>query len=74
MSRVAIILIVGSVFIVTLTQALARQVAASGTVNAPEVFLAFGLLYCTKKIYISWLGAPRPEPVEDENDDQHNEK
>ncbi|SHJ28659.1 hypothetical protein SAMN02745165_01984 [Malonomonas rubra DSM 5091] len=74
MSRVAIILIVGSIFIVTLSQALARQVATTGDVTPPELLLAFGLLYCAMKIFTCWLGAPRPEPVEDDEDDQHNEK
>lgn len=73
MSRVAIILIIGSVFIITLTQALARQVVTSGEVKAPEILLAIGLLYCTMKIYTCWLGAPGPEPLEDNNDDQHKE-
>ena len=73
MSRLAIILIVGSIFIITLTQALALQVATSGEVKAPEVLLAFGLLYCTMKIYTCWLGAPRPEPVEDNNDNPPKE-
>ena len=36
MSRVAICLIIGSIFIVTLTQGLARQVVTSGTVKGPE--------------------------------------
>ena len=74
MSRIAIILIIGSIFIVTLTQALARQVVAAGTVKAPEALLALGLLYCTMKIYTCWLGAPRPEPVEDEKDNQQKGK
>lgn len=74
MSRVAIILIIGSIFLITLTQALARKVAATGAVNAPEALLAVGLLFCTIKIYTCWLGAPRSKPVEDENDDQHDEK
>lgn len=73
MSRLAILLIVGSIFIITLTQSLARQVASAGEVNAPEVLLAFGLLYCTMKIYTCWLGTPRPEQREDTNDD-HTEK
>lgn len=70
MSHLATILLVGSIFIVTLTQALARQVASNAEIKAPEVLLAFGLLYCAMKIYTFWLGAPHPEPLEDNNDDQ----
>ncbi len=72
MSRIAIILIIGSIFIVTLTQSLIRQVAASENVHTPELLLALGLLYCVMKIFTCWLGAPSPEAA-DEEDDQHKE-
>lgn len=74
MSRVAIILIVGSIFIVMLSQTIARNANFTGPLYLPEVILTFGLLYCVMKIYISWLGAPSANKAEDENNDQHNEK
>ncbi len=74
MSPVAIILIIGSIFVSVLTQALARQVVVSGEVKAEEFLLALGLLYCATRIYLCWLGSPRRKPVEGEEDDQQNEK
>lgn len=74
MSRVAIILIIGSIFIVILSQTIARNATFNGPLYLPEVVLTFGLLYCVMKIFISWLAAPSSKKVEDENNDQHNEK
>jgi hypothetical protein len=74
MSRLSISLIIGSIFIVTLCQALARHASFVRSISAAQILLACGLLYCAMKIYTAWLGAPPPRPAEDENNDQQNEK
>lgn len=73
MSHISLSLIIGSIFTVILSQALAHHIFFAGAISAPQILLACGLLYCAMKIYTSWLGAPPAQKVEDENNDQHNE-
>lgn len=74
MSRVSISLIIGSIFIVTLSQTLTRYATFGHNVPLAHILLACGLLYCAMKILTNWLGAPPPRSTEDENDDQQNER
>ena len=74
MSPISINLIIGSIFTVILCQTIARQASFAGALSVSQILLACGLLYCAIKICICWLSAPRPEKVEDENNDQHNEE
>ena len=73
MSRISISLIIGSIFIVTLGQAIARHTYFGGSLAVSQILLAYGLLYCAMKILTAWLAAPPPEKMEDENNDQQNQ-
>ncbi len=73
MSQISISLIIGSIFIITLGQAIVRHATYGSSIAISQILLACGLLYCVMKILTAWLGAPPPQKVEDENNDQQNQ-
>jgi len=66
-------LFTGSILVIVLCQALARQLHFGYSVPLPDLLLAFSLLICAAGILTVWLEArPRRKPVEQQVEPRKN--